>query len=128
MKNDGESICCQGFLLPVNAGIVFMRPLEPALTAVVRFRERVLSGPCWGQAAMHWALFELCREMRCDVLDPKRFASAGPLAALGSQKLRPAMTLGFTKRKALLHELRIHLDVDASRWLRARSAPGRGET
>ena len=109
LKNDGESICCQGFLLPVNAGIVFMRPTERALQAVVRFRERVLSGPCWGQAAMclgtwhllnalerHWALFELCSEMRCDLLDPWRFASAGPLAEAlrGSQKPRPAMTLG----------------------------------
>ena len=29
------------------------RPSSAAMEAVVRFRQRVISGPCWGQAAMH---------------------------------------------------------------------------
>lgn len=29
------------------------RPFPAAIEAVLRFRQRVISGPCWGQAAMH---------------------------------------------------------------------------
>ncbi|CAJ1439477.1 unnamed protein product [Effrenium voratum] len=84
-EHEDESVCCQGALLPVNAGMVMMRPTAGALRVARRCRERVLAGPCWGQAAMHWALFELCGGVSCGVLDPKLFASAAPLR----QALKP---------------------------------------
>eukprot|EP00434_Breviolum_minutum_P019889 symbB.v1.2.017549.t1/scaffold1371.1/size209032/21 len=105
-KHDDESVCCQGFLVPVNAGIVLMRPSSAAVEAVVRFRQRVISGPCWGQAAMQWALFELCgTSLRCQMLDPLVFASANPLIREvrrkgGDVSYQPAL---------------IHLDLDGKR-------------
>lgn len=107
-EHDDESVCCQGFLVPVNAGIVLMRPFPAAIEAVVRFRQRVISGPCWGQAAMQWALFELCGSgpsaLRCGILGPLRFASAGPLIS----ELR-------RQGKASYQPSLIHLDLDAKR-------------
>lgn len=105
-KHDDESVCCQGFLVPVNAGIVLMRPSSAAVEAVVRFRQRVISGPCWGQAAMQWALFELCgTSLRCQMLDPRVFASAAPLIRevrrkRGDVSYQPAL---------------IHLDLDGKK-------------
>ncbi|CAJ1356410.1 unnamed protein product [Effrenium voratum] len=99
-EHEDESVCCQGALLPVNAGMVMMRPTAGALRVARRCRERVLAGPCWGQAAMHWALFELCGGVSCGVLDPKLFASAAPLRqalkphAAQAQVATPALPLG----------------------------------
>jgi len=103
-EHDDESVCCQGFLVPVNAGIVLMRPFPAAIEAVLRFRQRVISGPCWGQAAMQWALFELCGRglLRCQLLDPLRFASGSPLM----QELRRK------RGKASYQPSLIHLDLD----------------
>ncbi|CAE7777313.1 RRA2 [Symbiodinium pilosum] len=79
-KHDGESTCCHGAVVPVNAGVVFMRPTSAAVRAIQHFRARILSGPCWGQAAMHWSLFELCgHQISCNMLDPLSFASAEPI-------------------------------------------------
>ncbi|CAK8998448.1 unnamed protein product [Durusdinium trenchii] len=104
-KHDDESVCCQGMLVPVNAGIVLMRPSKAAWAAVMRFRARVISGPCWGQAAMQWSLFELCgSSLQCEVLDPLRFASAGPLL----------MELRRTQQASYQPSL-IHLDLGAKR-------------
>eukprot|EP00435_Cladocopium_sp_Y103_P063181 s1957_g24.t1 len=105
-KHEDESVCCQGFLVPVNAGIVLMRPFPAAIEAVLRFRQRVISGPCWGQAAMQWTLFELCgNSLRCQILDPLRFASASPLM----QELRRQ------RGKASYQPSLIHLDLDGKR-------------
>ncbi|CAE7220853.1 RRA3 [Symbiodinium natans] len=103
--HDGESVCCQGELVPVNAGVIFMRPSSAAISAVQRFRERIFSGPCWGQAAMHWSLFELCgSKLSCEMLDPLLFASASPLRSA----LRKDPQTASRARPAL-----IHLDVSA---------------
>eukprot|EP00439_Symbiodinium_sp_Y106_P084883 s923_g26.t3 len=101
-QHDDESVCCQQGLVPVNAGVIFMRSSAAAVSAVERFRNRIISGPCWGQAAMHWGLYEMCgSQLSCEILDPLVFASAEPLRT----------ALRRDNRTALRRPSLIHLDI-----------------
>ncbi|CAE7263155.1 unnamed protein product [Symbiodinium necroappetens] len=98
-QHDDESVCCQQGLVPVNAGVIFMRSSAGAISAVERFRKRIISGPCWGQAAMHWGLYEMCgSQLSCEILDPLVFASAEPLRTALRRDSRTAL-----RRPSLIH-------------------------
>lgn len=103
-RHDDESVCCQGVLAPINAGLVFMRATDAAIKLVVRTKQRVLAGPCWGQATMQWALYELCEnELSCGMLSRSHFASAEPLKAAIKE-------LG--KNISVFKPVAIHLDAE----------------
>ena len=58
------------------------RPSSAAVEAVVRFRQRVISGPCWGQAAMHLDLSSdigyQWKHIRCDLtIQPSLWHTCG---------------------------------------------------